>query len=270
MKTKSNEIFFTWPIWISLFLLLINDWLIKVHYPSVVSGKLSDFAGIYLVSSLGFYYFRFHKIWVITIVICSFTFWKSHFSQPFLDLWNAIGFIQYARVVDYYDLFAFLVIPLAYVLTAQYQKHLLLTRPIGILRNSIITITAFAVIATSVRKPLNSYKIQPIDGKSSKHDKNLKFEIFDILKSVCARRGMSCLSCDPSHNQGSYSNKNLRLDYLWIPEKMTLEINVIGLSTGMLSQPNPYPAMHRLQENLVTEFGHQLNTVEIVLDIVHK
>ena len=40
----------SWPFLLSLILLLLNDLYLKWHHPGVISGKLSDFAGLFMVS----------------------------------------------------------------------------------------------------------------------------------------------------------------------------------------------------------------------------
>jgi len=40
----------TWPYALAVVTLLVNDWCLKSAYPGLVTGKLSDFAGLAVVA----------------------------------------------------------------------------------------------------------------------------------------------------------------------------------------------------------------------------
>lgn len=99
---------------IALGLLIANDWLFKPMFHNALTGKLSDFAGVF-----AFAYFwsvvagRKHAA-IHVLVGIAFAIWKSPLSQPAIDAWNALRIMPIARVVDAGDLIALLVLPLSW------------------------------------------------------------------------------------------------------------------------------------------------------------
>ena len=98
----------------ALWLLLLNDFFIKRYWHGPVSGKLSDFAGLFVfplfwVAVLP----RARKI-IYGLTAGLFVLWKSSASQPLIDAWNALTVLNISRVVDYTDLLALTVLPLSF------------------------------------------------------------------------------------------------------------------------------------------------------------
>lgn len=98
----------------TLALLLLNDFVLKTAFPGWVTGKLSDFAGLFAFAvfwSTLFPRFRAHAIAATAV---GFALWKSPLAQPWIDGWNALPLPDAGRVVDWTDLAALAVLPLAY------------------------------------------------------------------------------------------------------------------------------------------------------------
>ena len=96
-------------------LLLVNDFLLKPRFGNALTGKLSDFAGL----------FAFTVFWAALLpryrkAVCLgagvlFTLWKLPLSDDLVSMWNAaVSWYQVARVADPADLVALVVLPLAY------------------------------------------------------------------------------------------------------------------------------------------------------------
>ncbi len=141
---------YSWPFMISLFLLLVNDFILKAAFSNILTGKLSDFCGLYAFA------FFFSKIFpenkkfavhLITAVL--FIIWKSPLSQPFIFLFSNYLF-TIDRVVDYTDLWALLVLPLSYFTHAKPFDRFYKT--IGL---SLIALIAFT--ATSQKIPAYNF-----------------------------------------------------------------------------------------------------------------
>jgi len=96
-----------------LFVLLLNDFILKGLYGNWITGKLSDFAGLFVFSLFWCAIFSKHIKKVFWTVGILFIFWKSVYSQPVIDLWNSMGIFQVSRVVDYSDLIALVILPIA-------------------------------------------------------------------------------------------------------------------------------------------------------------
>jgi hypothetical protein len=98
---------------IGLLILIINDFLLKSLLGNWFTGKLSDFAGLFIfpifLTALFPKAIRFNYIFTVLF----FVFWKTELSQPFINYINTLGFPA-SRVVDYTDLIAFVVLPFSY------------------------------------------------------------------------------------------------------------------------------------------------------------
>ena len=99
---------------VSLLLLLLNDFIFKAQFHNGLTGKLSDFAGLFVFPLFWSALFPRLKspIYVLTAVL--FIFWKSVYSQPLINGWNSLPFFRMERIVDYTDLLALSILPLSY------------------------------------------------------------------------------------------------------------------------------------------------------------
>lgn len=100
------------PAFVSaLLLLIVNDHLLKATFHNAITGKVSDFAGVFaLAYFLAILVGRWPTL-LHLIVALAFTWWKSPASQPFIDTWNTAPWFDIARVVDPTDLLALIVLP---------------------------------------------------------------------------------------------------------------------------------------------------------------
>ena len=130
---------------LALALLLLNDFWWKSAYGNFLTGKLSDFAGLFAFGLFWMALFPQHKKTAGLMAGLWFVFWKSPYSQPLIDHWNAITGLEYARVVDYGDLWALLMLPLAYFF-AQRPK---VQQPLRLSPVLPLGIAIFAFFATS-------------------------------------------------------------------------------------------------------------------------
>jgi hypothetical protein len=131
----------------SIFLLLINDFYLKYEYHNYLTGKLSDFAGLFAFP----YFFsclfpkRIKPIYILSGIL--FVFWKSEFSQPIFDFAHSYG-IGIDRTVDYTDLISLLILPISYKYWKSVFKQLL--KPNIIFKPIIIGMSCFSFIATTL------------------------------------------------------------------------------------------------------------------------
>jgi hypothetical protein len=135
----------TTPFILSLCVLLLNDFLLKGMIGNFLTGKLSDFAGLLAFGIFWLTFFPRHKKTVLFICALWFIFWKSPLSEQLIWAWNNIGIYTIQRVVDYTDLFALVMLPLAFY---SFEKR---ERLHQIRLNPLIPIFAasFAFMATS-------------------------------------------------------------------------------------------------------------------------
>lgn len=154
MQKHSSQIFTTPLFLLCLSLLICNDWIWKAQFGNEWTGKISDFAGLAVFPLFWAAFFpRFKKhTFVLTAIV--FIWWKSPYCQFFIEAWNSVVFFPLARVADYTDLWALLVLPFAY----HYQGESLCFRPSFSLPHFaakpltffIVGVSSFAFVATSI------------------------------------------------------------------------------------------------------------------------
>ena len=138
------------PVFIAaLGLLLLNDFYLKYQYSNFITGKLSDFTGLfifpYFLSSLQT---KWKKI-IYSATALLFIFWKSNLSQEIIE-WIQLAGIGINRVIDYSDLYALIILPVSYKylnqqLTIRQRIHKTLSIPLSL-------ISLFAIWATTLPK----------------------------------------------------------------------------------------------------------------------
>lgn len=99
---------------IAVALLLLNDWILKDAFGNWVTGKLSDFAGLFAFALFWGALLPRRRGAAIGMTAVVFMVWKSPLSADALTAWNAIGAWPLARVVDYTDWLALTVLYPAY------------------------------------------------------------------------------------------------------------------------------------------------------------
>jgi hypothetical protein len=140
-----NPVFIT-----SVLILIINDFYLKAAFHNDVTGKLSDFAGLFafpfLFSSL--FYKHKNKIHLLTALL--FVIWKSQFSQVFINFVNGFG-LSINRVVDATDNIALVAIPISYFALLLSDGNKYDFKPV--FKKALIIISCLSFMATS-RRPI--------------------------------------------------------------------------------------------------------------------
>ncbi|MBL7936845.1 MAG: hypothetical protein JNM51_13655 [Bacteroidia bacterium] len=97
-----------------LLILLVNDFYLKSEFPGLITGKLSDFAGLF-----AFPYFvavllpkNRQTIYILTGVL--FIFWKLSLSDWIINVFNSLEIISIHRVKDLTDLTALVILPISF------------------------------------------------------------------------------------------------------------------------------------------------------------
>jgi len=98
-----------------LSLLLLNDFILKQRFHNGFTGKLSDFAGLFVFSLFCAAFFPRLKTSLYILTALSFIFWKSTYAQPLIDELNLLLPFRISRTVDITDLTALLVLPISYL-----------------------------------------------------------------------------------------------------------------------------------------------------------
>ena len=140
------------PFLTALFLLLLNDFVLKAAFHNWLTGKLSDFAGLFVFVLFWTEFFPRYKKQIFFATAISFVFWKSPLSMPFIEFWSN-NFYKVDRVVDYSDLIGLIILPLAYYYSE--SKRIRIRRDFQ--TAVICLISLFAFCATSKKGVITHY-----------------------------------------------------------------------------------------------------------------
>ena len=133
---------------VSIILLFINDHFLKLYFHNWFTGKFSDFLGMIIFPLFLAYIFPKLRTFSVFVSFVLFIFWKSPFSEGFIDFYNQISPIAVARVVDYTDFIAFVFLVIPFLLI----KYDALLQPLKIRKISpalVLVPSVFVMKATS-------------------------------------------------------------------------------------------------------------------------
>ncbi|MBS7255309.1 hypothetical protein [Flavobacterium branchiicola] len=132
------------PIFLfSLTILILNDWFFKTAFHNFITGKLSDFAGLFAFPFFWSVLFPKKTKEIHLGIVLFFIFWKSHFSDAFVD------FTETYRVVDFSDNIALISVFISFR-SLKKEHSVLKLNPIFL--SLILLISCFSFIATT-QKP---------------------------------------------------------------------------------------------------------------------
>lgn len=155
MRENSHQILLSPFFLLGLFLLLLNDFVLKSTFHNFFTGKLSDFAGLFVFPLFFAAFFPKRKLFVYFSTAFLFVFWKSSFSQGLIDLWDSFQFFKIGRTIDYTDLSALLILPLSYFYfktEIQKQKTFLVNFTKRVCTSFVILLSVFTFTATTLVK----------------------------------------------------------------------------------------------------------------------
>lgn len=148
---------------LSITLLILNDWVFKNAFHNELTGKLSDFAGLFAFPFLFSVLFPRKKRFVHIITAIGFLYWNSPLSQSFIVFFNHWN-IPINRTIDYTDNIALLSIILSYVVL---KSDYFLPLP-STVKRVFIVLSCTAFLATSL--PLRMVREYVIIDKTYQFD----------------------------------------------------------------------------------------------------
>lgn len=147
MKTSPRILLLHPAFLISLAALLLNDLYLKYALHNGLTGKLSDFTGLFVFAVFLSVLFPRYKKTVLLFCAVFFCWWKSSLSDGVIWFFNHRLSVPLHRVVDYTDYSALLVLPFAYIIKPPVYSISVL-RPAMVCLSGIISLFAFC--ATSM------------------------------------------------------------------------------------------------------------------------
>ena len=125
---------------LGLTVLLFNDLFLKYEYAGVLTGKLSDFAGLLIFPMFIAFVIPKTSKSISFLTGVAFVIWKLPLFTPVLDLVNRVLGVNMQRVIDYSDYIALLILPLSHYLINNY-----LLRNADALQTGIKSISTYLV-----------------------------------------------------------------------------------------------------------------------------
>jgi len=210
---------------ICVFTLILNDWYFKTAFHNSLTGKLSDFAGLfafpYFLSVL--YPRHSNKIHIGTVLL--FVLWKSEFSQPLIDLFNSFK-IPINRTIDFTDYIALVSIFISYITLK--SEFSLTIKPI--LKKTFMVVSCLSFMATTL-PPHTNRKFVNIDKEYefsfSKRELVSRLNMVQIkeVREINKLNGQVDFDSDKNvfHYQGRTDTLAILLDYQKINDQDTIE-----------------------------------------------
>ncbi|WP_020482437.1 hypothetical protein [Methylomonas sp. MK1] len=207
----------TWPFLICLVSLIANDWWLKAAHPGLFTGKLSDFAGVAVVSLMTFSALP-HRKWLLCLLISvTFLWWKSPLSDSMIHLANSLSILRIGRVVDYSDLWALLVVPVCLHVSEKQSRFRIASKYFRkMLTVPVAVVTLFGVMGTSARPIQEEYTVRPLASSTNIP----REELVNVISDVAAKHDLSCYGCEGTYplDFARYFGKSLSMTYTLTPE----------------------------------------------------
>lgn len=150
----------------------------------MLTGKLSDFAGLVVFPVFVYVIFPGSGKWIVPVAGILFVIWKTPIVTPFINWLNSYVPFTIQRVVDLTDYWALLVLPLAQRIINQSNSIVIRTRFLFKAGRAIIAVFSFfAICATSIQHPGEMPRGTVYIGKTFTVKKS-RFEIIEAIRSM--------------------------------------------------------------------------------------
>jgi hypothetical protein len=172
----------------ALVLLVLNDLVLKPLFHNALTGKLSDFAGLFALTIFAATVWPRQRRLAACAIAAAFAFWKTSYSEPLIAALNALSPFALGRTVDLTDLIALPMIPLA-VWAAPRLKPWPLPRALQVVLAVVapLAFTATSRLSYAVRSTLDL-------GSAAVVDEGALQSFIDELADA---HKLTCQVCDP-------------------------------------------------------------------------
>ncbi|HEY6126041.1 MAG TPA: hypothetical protein VIV63_15415 [Steroidobacteraceae bacterium] len=210
MRNRLIAIFTSGPFVLALAALLINDHVLKQSYPGLITGKLSDFAGLAVVALPLFAAFPRQARAIYLGLAGAFLWWKSPASGAFIAFMNELLPLSIGRTVDYGDLLALAVLPAC----AKFAARGVADVPdMARLRRRalppILAAALFGVMGTSVIPVRKDFTVNSVESASAFP----RDEIVEAIVDIMRKRGFKRREPNPPHWEGAFEGNGVFLTY---------------------------------------------------------
>jgi len=139
------------PFLTALALLLLNDFYLKPVFHNAITGKLSDFCGLFIFPIFWSALFPKHRLHIYFGTAMAFIFWKSAYADSFIGFFSN-NIFPIERVIDPTDLIALISLPIAWHLSDAAPKRRYVNPYLA------GAITFFSFCATSMERHYQSFE----------------------------------------------------------------------------------------------------------------
>ncbi len=229
MRNRLALVITSWPFLLSLTLLILNDWWFKAAFANVITGKLSDFAGVAVVSLLLLSAFPSYSKRIFIGMLITFLWWKSPLSSSAIQFFNEFSFYHIDRTVDYTDLIAFTIFPVCFYVAERAEAFAIPWHRVKrVLYFPVVALTAFAIMGTSSIPTQHEYVVRKINpGEALARD-----AVVDEIEMVTKAHNIVCVECSKPTDKGTYSGSGLTLQYAFVGTS-SITFNVTAYNAGM-------------------------------------
>lgn len=218
MKTQSGIL--THPLFLTaLFLLLLNDFVLKQAFPGGFTGKLSDVAGLFVFTAFGLTVLPRLRWTVVAATALWFVYWKSPYSQPLIDFFNGLSLYSIHRMVDYTDLWALPAVPAALLLHRRHAEPVTATSPLKQVCISLLCLFAFCSTSKADRYLFMSQHVE-VESSQKWRTAREKTELDGLFRQAAKQ-----VILDPA--TGDYL-----LSDIWINDYVTFDTRLHILDKG--------------------------------------
>lgn len=269
-SSSKLQVLVTWPFLISLSILLLNDLYLKAACHNWITGKLSDFSGLFMVTML-FYALLPRYRWLIGLIIASlFAVWKSPLSDPAIKFLQSQGIPYFGRVVDYSDVTAILMIPLAMAVTDNVKEAKITSSIRRAFTIPIVLLCLFAIMGTSVVQMRHEYVIRAADEAPCPDPEEVMESVDKIAKSQGLTPDLSAPTPGIVYRSNTevrqYSGGGITL-FCRVDDHGSAEFFVFGMPSGLFFGSYPEKKMEQLKKALMSELGGRFKNMEFVVPL---
>ena len=206
----------------ALALLVLNDFALKPLFHTALTGKLSDFAGLFALTLFVATLWPRQRRVVALVIAAAFTFWKTTYAEPLIQWLNAVSPFPVGRTVDLTDLVALPVIPFAAWAAPQLRAWAWpKLAQLGLAAIALVAFTATSRARYVERDAMDVTRVAVVDEVALQ-------ELFD---GVAEEQGLRCEVCVPVADRRVYlpvGNSDVRALIVDLDERQTLSFTVTG------------------------------------------
>lgn len=238
---------------VALALLIINDSILKQAIPGLVTGKLSDIAGLFIVGRMAVAALPHHRWKGLALVASVFVWWKSEASQSFIDLLTQHS-IYVGRMVDVTDLWALLILPLCLRSAHNVQYLSRLRTSAAVLSTVVTTLAITATSSIGVRQDFAVASQQPITRADAG-------TVASIVAAIAKAHDLDqCNECRNSNEQIAYSGGGIHLSYTLLTKSKGIYFHLLGSRGNM-------PEVLRIRKDVETMLAQQMPSMAFAVDV---